>query len=348
MSVHALVIVSLVSAAASAVLVAAVRRFALRRALLDRPTDRSSHAIAKPRLGGVGVVTPVLAVGAGLVAAGRAPASLLVPLGATALVALLGLADDLRPLPARVRFGVQVALASVAVAASWHRLPAAAGALGAWLPAPLLAALAVLWIVWLTNLYNFMDGIDGLAGAQALIASLGLAAVAAGLGAGTTTWLLLALAGSSLGFLFFNFPPSSIFLGDVGSTAIGFFFGVLPLLPEARPVPVEPVVLALSLFVLDATVTLLRRAASGEKWYTPHRTHLYQRPVVLGSGHRAVLLVASGAMGVASGCAVAWVRVPGAARFALVAVPVALFIAGGVAVGRLERRVKFGAYRRTG
>jgi len=330
----------LASVGGAALIVRTVRDLALGRALLDHPNDRSSHSIPRPRLGGIGVVAPLLAAGAGLIVAGRAPASLLVPLGATALVALLGLADDVRPLPARVRFGVQLALASIVVAASWDRLPAAAGALGAWLPAPVLAALAVLWIVWLTNLYNFMDGIDGLAGAQALIAALALAAVAAGLGAGTTAWLLLALAGSSLGFLFFNFPPSSIFMGDVGSTAIGFFFGILPLLPESRPVPVEPVALALSLFVLDATATLLRRVTAGEKWYTPHRTHLYQRPVVAGVGHRTVLLVAAAAMAVVSGCAAAWLRAPLPGGLALLAVPVALFLAGRVVVGRLEHRVK--------
>jgi UDP-N-acetylmuramyl pentapeptide phosphotransferase/UDP-N-acetylglucosamine-1-phosphate transferase len=203
--------------------------------------------------------------------------------------------------------------------------------------------LAVLWIVWLTNLYNFMDGIDGLAGAQALIAGLGLAAVAASLGAGTSGWLLLAIAGSSLGFLFFNLPPSSIFMGDVGSTAIGFFFGILPLLPESRPIPLEPVALVLSLFVLDATWTLLRRVVAGERWYTPHRTHLYQRPVVMGVGHRTVLLVAAGAMVVVSGCAVEWPRASLAGRFALLAIPLAVFATGFVAVRELERRVKSGA-----
>jgi UDP-N-acetylmuramyl pentapeptide phosphotransferase/UDP-N-acetylglucosamine-1-phosphate transferase len=238
---------------------------------------------------------------------------------------------------------VQGAVASLVVAASWHRLPAAAGALGAWFSAPVLAVLAVLWIVWLTNLYNFMDGIDGLAGAQALIAGLGLAAVAASLGAGTSGWLLLAIAGSSLGFLFFNLPPSSIFMGDVGSTAIGFFFGILPLLPESRPIPLEPVALVLSLFVLDATWTLLRRVVAGERWYTPHRTHLYQRPVVMGVGHRTVLLVAAGAMVVVSGCAVEWPRASLAGRFALLAIPLAVFATGFVAVRELERRVKSGA-----
>jgi Fuc2NAc and GlcNAc transferase len=289
------------------------------------------------------MVTPVLALGAGLVATGRASSGLLVALAAMALISILGLVDDIRPLAAWVRFGVQVALATVVVTAAWGRLAAAAGALGVSFPVPVLAVLAILWIVWLTNLYNFMDGIDGIAGAQALIASVGLAIVAVGLGADTSGWLLLALAGSSLGFLFFNFPPSSIFMGDVGSTAIGFFFGILPLLPESRPIPIEPVALALSLFVLDATWTLFRRVATGQKWYTPHRTHLYQRPVVVGVRHRTVLLAAAGGMVVVSASAVLWPGASMAGRFALLAIPLAVIATGFVAVKGMERRVKSGA-----
>ncbi len=337
------VLVVAIAALGSALLVRVVRDFATRRALLDRPNERSSHATAKPRLGGIGVLAPVLATGVLLVAARMTSPTLLLPLGATAIIAVLGLVDDLRPLPARVRFGVHLLLATAVVVPSWARLPAAAGWLGGWLPVPVLAALAVMWIVWLTNLYNFMDGIDGLAGAQALIASLGLAFIASGIGASTSLWLLLALAGSSVGFLLFNLPPSTIFMGDVGSTAIGFFFGIVPLLPETQPVSVEPVLLALSLFVLDATWTLFRRVVAGEKWYTPHRTHLYQRPVVIGVGHRAVLLVAAAAMVLVSGCAIEWPRASLAGRTALLAIPLAVFATGFVAVRGLERRGKSGA-----
>ena len=283
---------------------------------------------------------PVLLLGSGLVATGNAPAGLLLPLAATALIALLGLVDDLRPLPARVRFGIQLLLALVVVAASWSRLPVAAGQFGALLPVPVVAALAVLWIVWLTNLYNFMDGIDGIAGFQALIASVGLAVVAAGSGAETAGWLLLALAGSSAGFLVFNVPPASIFMGDVGSTAIGFFFGILPLIPGGRPVTVEPVALALAIFVTDATFTLLRRMARGEKWLAPHRTHLYQRPVVLGIGHRPVLLMAGGAMAIASACAVMWPHAGTQMRWVLLTTPAVLYVAGHVVVARLARTTR--------
>jgi Fuc2NAc and GlcNAc transferase len=334
------VLLAAACALASAVVVRTLRDFANRRSLLDLPNDRSSHDVPRPRLGGVGVVSPVLATGAWLLVTRRAPQALAIPLVATGLVALLGLVDDLRPLPARLRFTVQVLLAAVVVGASWSRLPAAAGALGAWFPVPVLAVLAVLWITWLTNLYNFMDGIDGIAGVQALVASFALAWVASSAGAGSTVWLLAALAGSSAGFLLFNLPPASIFMGDVGSTAVGFLFGVLPLLPEAGPaghaVPLAPVALALSLFVLDATTTLLRRLARGEQVYQAHRTHLYQRPVVMGVSHGAVLGVAAAGMAVVAGCAAAWGVAPVALRAGLAIVPVLLFVAGAVVIGRVE------------
>jgi UDP-N-acetylmuramyl pentapeptide phosphotransferase/UDP-N-acetylglucosamine-1-phosphate transferase len=191
--------------------------------------------------------------------------------------------------------------------------------------------------VWLTNLYNFMDGIDGLAGGQALLAALGLAAAAATVGASATQWLLLVLAASSLGFLVFNFPPSSVFLGDVGSTALGFFFGCVPLLPEARPVPVEAVAIALSLFVLDATTTLLRRVARGEPWFIPHRTHLYQRPVVVGLSHRSVTVTAYGGMAVVAACASRWPVAGFAERTVLVSLPFLLFLTAYLAVRHVTR-----------
>ena len=202
---------------------------------------------------------------------------------------------------------------------------------------PVLAALAVLWIVWLTNLYNFMDGIDGLAGAQALIAALGLAAVAGGarrrddrLAAPRAGRLERSDSSSS------TFRPSSIFMGDVGSTAIGFFFGVLPLLPESRPVPVEPVALALSLFVLDATATLLRRVASGREVVHPPPHPPVPAPGRAGGGAPARPARGGGRHGGRRrGVRPRWADVGAAGRLALLAVPVALF-----GLGRSRRRLE--------
>jgi Fuc2NAc and GlcNAc transferase len=150
----------------------------------------------------------------------------------------------------------------------------------AWLDAiPALAFLmALLGLVWLLNAFNFMDGIDGLAASEAAVVSAGLALVA-GIsgGAAATEVCAVLLVASSAGFLWWNWPPARIFMGDVGSGFLGVTLGMLALLAvrEAK-VPVwVPVILGGS-FMVDASVTLLRRVARGGKWYLPHRTHAYQ------------------------------------------------------------------------
>lgn len=327
--------------AASAMLSLAVayacKVVAIRHALLDLPNDRSAHSVPKPRLGGVGVMTAFLLASIVLVALGVVPAGAAIPVAATCVIALLGLVDDLRPLPARVRFAIQTAAAAAVVATRYGVLPVAAGPLLGWLPSGVLAVVAVLWIVWLTNLYNFMDGIDGLAGGQALIAGLAIAAAAGLHGAPATSALALALAGASLGFLVLNFPPASIFMGDVGSTAIGFFFGCVPLLPEAQPVSFDVVGVALVLFVLDATFTLVRRVAQGQRWYEAHRSHFYQRPLAFGVAHRKITVASYGGFLVVGTLAALMPGAPLALRAALVAAGVALFLTAAQLVRSLER-----------
>ena len=331
-----LLIGTIVGAFAAALLTTrSVRDFARRKHLLDHPNDRSSHAVPTPRLGGVGIVAAFLVAAAIVAASSEAPGRLAVILVATAAVAAVGLLDDLRPMPARVRFAVQAVAAMVVVVSS-------DGLRGApWLeplPWALQAPLLVLWIVWMTNLYNFMDGIDGLAGGQAVIAAGAIAVAAFAGGAPTTGLLLVALAAASAGFLAFNFPPSSIFMGDVGSTAIGFFLACVPLLPEARPVPIELVGIAVSLFILDATTTLVRRIARGERWFEAHRTHYYQRPVAMGWSHRAVTLTAYAGMGLAGAGAIAYQAAGPEGRLLLLALPVVVFAALAAAVHAMERR----------
>jgi glycosyltransferase WbpL len=326
--------------ASALVLTRAARDFARRRRLVDHPNERSSHAVPRPRLGGIGIMIPFLGIAAAVVAARGGGLRLASILAATAVVAALGLVDDVRHLSARVRFGIQ-AVAAVAVV-----LPSGGAGGSSWLasiPWWIQAPLLVLWILWLTNLYNFMDGIDGLAGGQGVIASAAIAAVAFAGGAPTTGSLLVILAAASAGFLVLNFPPASIFMGDVGSTAIGFFLACVPLFPEARPVPLEVVGIALSLFILDATVTLLRRIARGERWFEAHRTHYYQRPVAMGVPHRSVTLVAWAGMGLVGASASAYQRADPEARLVLLAFPVVVFLALAAAVHGLERRASRGA-----
>jgi glycosyltransferase WbpL len=317
-----------------ALAVFAVRAVAKRRQLLDLPNDRSAHSVPTPRVGGVGIMA--IFVPAGLVwslATGIKSAT--VVLAATGAISLLGFVDDVRPLTARVRFAVQ-ALAALAVV--WARREALSGG-ATLLPLPdwVLAPLAILWIVWMTNLYNFMDGIDGLAAGQTIFASLGLAAGMAAAGSVDSASLLLLLAAASGGFLLFNFPPASIFMGDVGSTAIGFFLACVPFLPSARPVPVEAVGIAAGLFILDATTTLIRRMRNGESWYEAHRSHWYQRPLSLGVPHRTITLWAYAGMILLAIASAAFVQAGAVARVALLATPAIVFLPFAAAVRRIER-----------
>jgi UDP-N-acetylmuramyl pentapeptide phosphotransferase/UDP-N-acetylglucosamine-1-phosphate transferase len=317
------------------------RELALRHGLLDRPNARSAHTLARPRLGGIAIVGSFLGAACLLTWRGSVLTTFSPLLAITGGIAVLGLADDLHPIPARWRLALQLAAAVAVVTLRWDVLPNAADTAFAWLaPRWVVAALTVTWIVWLTNLYNFMDGIDGLAAGQAVIAAFGIGGAAWSIGATGTAWLLVALAGASAGFLVFNFPRATIFMGDVGSTPLGFFFACVPFLGEPHRVPLQVVAIALSLFILDATTTLLRRLARGERWYEAHRTHTYQRPLAAGVPHHVITSWAYvGMVIVATVAAVA----PGVASSALprlgcFAVVGAVFGLVHVAVTASERR----------
>ncbi|ACG75618.1 glycosyl transferase family 4 [Anaeromyxobacter sp. K] len=272
--------------ASSAILTWAVRELALRTNRLDVPNARSAHARPTPRLGGVALMSTFLVV-ATVACAASADWSAAPVLGATALISAIGLVDDLHPLAARTRLLIQ---AIAAVFVLWARQDAIGPALAfaadwpRWITLPI----ATLWIVWMTNLFNFMDGIDGLAGGQAVIGGAALAAVAYSAGQPIVATLALVAAAASLGFLRFNYPPASIFMGDAGSTALGFFFATLPFAAGEAAISVDLVAMAFSMFILDATTTLIRRLLRGERVAEAHRTHLYQRPLDFGVPHIAI------------------------------------------------------------
>lgn len=260
MLVGVVVIAALLSACGSRWAIA----HAHRNDLLDRPGERRSHAVPTPRGGGIGIVVACLL--ALLVAGiGAAPARgwPLVAAGLL-LVAAIGWWDDHRPLPAWPRLLVH-AIAAACLAWAMH-LQGATG------PA---AAAAFLLAVVLVNAWNFMDGIDGLATSQGLLCALGFAVVLGGGG----RFLALALAGACLGFLPFNFPKARLFLGDVGSGALGYLVAVLIAGGFAsQPVQAWPLLLLPPLAVLvDAGLTLLWRMRRGEHWWQAHVQHAFQR-----------------------------------------------------------------------
>jgi Fuc2NAc and GlcNAc transferase len=214
--------------------------------------------------------------------------------GGGACIALMGWLDDHHGLAARVRVAAQLLAAVWAVV--WLGIPTELvwgtdtvrlGMMG--LP------LAILTIIWFTNLFNFMDGIDGLAAGQAITMG-GLGAVLLTTNGATGLALIgLICAASSAGFLIWNWSPARIFMGDVGSCFLGYSLATLAIAADrAGSVPALAWVILGGLFLFDATATLIRRVARGEKWYTAHRSHAYQRAVQSGLSHKAVTLLAMG------------------------------------------------------
>jgi Fuc2NAc and GlcNAc transferase len=203
--------------------------------------------------------------------------------------------------------------------------------------------IVVVGLVWLLNLYNFMDGIDGLAASEAVCVALGLAGAAILAGyRGEALWFALLLAGSSLGFLYWNWSPARIFMGDVGSGFLGFALGALSLdTMRGAGLPVHVPLILFAVFVTDATVTLVRRVLQGARWHEAHRSHAYQRLARRYGSHRpvvvGVLLVNLGWLLPLSFSVVRW---PGFADVFLVVayVPIAVMVAVTKA-GRQESAV---------
>ena len=268
-----------------------VRRNAERLGLVQAPNERSSHTIPTPSGGGVGIVLGGAI--ATLPAALHAPIPVLVTLAASLAVAAIGFWDDRRPLRASFRLAAQFVLLGLAVAGA---VPVAALADAAGLPLPLIFAGLVLAGVYWINLYNFMDGIDGIAASQAIFMLAGAAALAlianAGLIDHPGLWWLLGIAAATFGFLWLNWPPARIFMGDAGSTWLGFITAMLALLTISWGwlSPWQWLILGAA-FVTDASVTLARRLLNREKVFQAHRRHAYQALSRRWRSHRKVTLL---------------------------------------------------------
>ncbi|MFC4727502.1 MraY family glycosyltransferase [Coralloluteibacterium thermophilus] len=256
-----------VAAAVSAAITWTVRSWALRRRILDLPGRRRSHVVATPRAGGIGfVVVALLGILAGA-ALQPAHAAQFAAVGiGLAMVAGIGAADDVRSVPARWRLLVHLLAAGVCCAALIG-VPTD-------LPSLALLCIAVFFVTGLVNAWNFMDGIDGLAGSQALLVAAFIALLAWPTAAASVAAVL---AAGVAGFLPFNAPRARIFMGDVGSGALGFLLAALLVWTVQDGQLSWPLaLLAVSAFGLDAGLTLLKRILQRRTWWEGHREHLYQ------------------------------------------------------------------------
>jgi UDP-N-acetylmuramyl pentapeptide phosphotransferase/UDP-N-acetylglucosamine-1-phosphate transferase len=261
---------------------------ALRRAaILDRPNERSSHAIPTPRGGGLAIMATILPAWAVIALAGYTDRTPLVAAAAAGVLAAVSWLDDRRGLTPATRFLVQFLCVADGLAA----LPGAGAVFQGWLP-PWLDVIAAgfAWL-WFINLFNFMDGIDGIAGTEAASIGIGITLLAVlhlaagGLGIGL---LGITIAASALGFLWWNWQPARLFMGDVGSVPLGYLLGWLLLLMAAAGLWAPALILPLY-FLADASWTLTRRLLRGAKIWQAHREHFYQRAVQAGRSHAAVV-----------------------------------------------------------
>jgi UDP-N-acetylmuramyl pentapeptide phosphotransferase/UDP-N-acetylglucosamine-1-phosphate transferase len=330
-----------------------VSRASLLRSI-DYPNDRSLHVEPTPRSGGVAILASVMI---GLVVAtigfsviphpmeflptGLASASYLI-VGSIALVTTVSFLDDRAGLPVGVRLAVQTIAAVIVV---WgvgltlysFPIPAIKTVELGWFAVPV----SVLFLLWMTNLYNFMDGMDGFAGGMT---TLGFGFLAYfGWRAGHSFMLLTTtvVAMTALGFLFHNFPPARIFMGDVGSIPLGFMSGTLMLLGLRDGlfdfwVPI----LIFSPFILDATATVFRRAWQRQRIWEAHREHYYQRLVLSGWSHRQTVLAEYGVMALCGGLAVLYQEVSEEWRLVILGVWGMLFLSLALAVNGIEKRIQ--------
>lgn len=276
----------------SYLLTEAVIRIAPKVGLICRPSDRSSHVTDMPHGGGVGFVVPLLIVATLFFYLGYMPQYFwLVIVGCGGLVFIVGLWDDMADVPILLRLFVQFACVVVGVWLLDIIYPA--GEDGLIIEIGVFGfCFSVIALIWWVNLFNFMDGIDGLAGAEAIF--IGLSAILMLWlkqwispfeilqGENAIELLLFFLSVATLGFLAHNWAPARVFMGDAGSTFLGFSLGMIALSSIVLGVlPISVWLILGAVFFVDATFTLFWRMLAGERWYEAHKSHAYQHAISL-------------------------------------------------------------------
>lgn len=279
-----------VSASACAITLAIALRSPLARSVLDQPNRANAmHAAPTPRIGGLAIWIACLAVALIAHTATLTSSAILLAF----VLVIVSFIDDHHPLPALPRL---LSHAVAAIAFVWLMDATSSQPGTAPWPFSVSAVVAVFALVWLTNLYNFMDGADGLAGGMALF-GFGAYAIAASHAPNATDHataiasISAILSGAALGFLFFNFPPAKVFMGDAGSIPLGFLAAALGLQGmQWRLWDWWFPLLVFSPFIVDATVTLIKRIARLKRIWEAHREHYYHRLILGGWSHRRTAL----------------------------------------------------------
>ncbi len=259
----------------SAILTGLIRAVARRTHLIDVPVSRSAHSRPVPIGGGISIVVCVVFTIVYYYVDGLIPANEFAALLAAVLIASIGIIDDIKPLNLRWRLPAQF-IASLFVVYCLGDVPAIDFGFFHFPESILLNVIAVFALVWLLNLFNFMDGIDGIAASELIAVNL-LSVLIVVNSDDVLSLLSVSLAAAAGGFLLWNWSPAKIFMGDVGSSFIGFTLGIMALLSMFHgSMTVWTWVLLLGAFIVDATLTLTIRIRRGQRWYDGHASHAYQ------------------------------------------------------------------------
>jgi len=256
----------------SFVLTYGIKKYAIHKDILDHPNERSSHDMPIPRAGGLAIIVSFFMGLFYLYYQDVIEQKLLFAFLCSAPLIIISFLDDLYTLSAKLRFFVQV----LTVISALYFIGS---------ESILLNILFAFGMLWLINLYNFLDGIDGYAVSEVVFVSFASYLI-------FQNELLLILGVSALGFLPFNWQKASIFMGDVGSTFLGFSLGVLVVYHTKLPSDIVIWLSLLAIFWVDATWTLYRRFKSGHKLTKAHKMHFFQRAIELGLSHQKITIFA--------------------------------------------------------
>lgn len=285
-----------------------VRRFAFKIGAIDIPKDnRRMHKKPTPRIGGLAIIFGFTVA---TLCFAQPSLQLYGTLAGAAIIAVMGVIDDCKNLPAKLKFVIQIIAALVVVFAGDIKIdvftnPNFLSDNPYWvLPEWLSVTLTVIWIVFITNAVNFIDGLDGLAAGVSAIMSISLVFISIRVGEYSIAILGIALMGSCFGFLPFNFNPAKIFMGDTGSTFLGFMLATLSIQGVFKSYAVISFavpLLILGLPLFDALFAMIRRILRGQSPMTADRGHLHHRLVDMGFSQKQtvfILYAISGVLGI--------------------------------------------------
>jgi UDP-N-acetylmuramyl pentapeptide phosphotransferase/UDP-N-acetylglucosamine-1-phosphate transferase len=322
--------------------------------ILAHPNERTLHSMPTPQTGGLAVIAGVVIglIAAASVLAITEPSKAVLPKGMASgsfwivisMLLIFGVSfiDDYVGLPAMLRLGVQAVSAFIIIGGVGLTLSSIPIPGGQTIPLGLAAIpVSALLLIWMANLYNFMDGMDGFAGGMTFLGFGFLAYF--GWQAHFPVMLIIAMfvAMGALGFLTHNFPPARIFMGDAGSITLGFLAGTLMILGVRDGIfEIWVPIMIFSPFIVDATVTLIRRALRRKKIWEAHREHYYQRLVLSGWSHRRTVLAEYGVMMLCGALAVLYHHSTEKGRLIVLGTWLVTVFVLGALVSRIEQKQK--------